>query len=259
MKTAFQSVPAAPASVSLLRIHLLEARNEFLRLLRYPMFAIPTLTFPLMFYLMFGVLLNRGHGEAARYLLATYSVFGIMGPALFGFGVTVAMERAQGTLQLKRALPMPPSAYLVSKLLMAMLFALIVGMLLLAAGMSLGGVALNASQVARLLLVDVLGTLPFCALGLWIGTLASGTAAPAIVNMIYLPLSVLSGLWVPMSMLPPVLREIAPLWPSWHLGEIALKIVGMDTGRPLVMHLGALAVFSAVCFFMAARRLARSG
>jgi ABC-2 type transport system permease protein len=106
--------------------------------------------------------------------------------------------------------------------------------------------------------VDVLGTVPFCALGLLIGTLVSGSAAPAVVNLIYMPLALLSGLWLPLRMLPDVLQKIAPVWPSWHLSQLALKIVGQDDGRQVLMHVAVLLGFTAICLFLAQRRLQRA-
>ena len=73
------------------RSYLLEAKYEFLRLLRTPSFALPSMLFPCLFYLLFGVLLNKSNGDAARYLLATYGVFGVMGVGLFAFGVPEAL------------------------------------------------------------------------------------------------------------------------------------------------------------------------
>src|SRR5690606_22907639 len=46
----------------LLRSYVLEAKYEFLRLLRTPIFSLPTLLFPVMFYLLFAVAMNRGAG-----------------------------------------------------------------------------------------------------------------------------------------------------------------------------------------------------
>ena len=56
------------------RIYLLEARFQFVEVLREPMFAIPTLAFPLIFYLFFGVIMGaRGVSLAVpTYVLATY-------------------------------------------------------------------------------------------------------------------------------------------------------------------------------------------
>ena len=66
---------------AMLALYLREAKYEFLRVLRTPAFSVPTLVFAPMFYVLFGVLLNRGNAQAASYLMATYSVFGIIGPA----------------------------------------------------------------------------------------------------------------------------------------------------------------------------------
>jgi ABC-2 type transport system permease protein len=242
------------------RSYWLEAKYEFLRLLRTPMFALPTILFPALFYLLFGVVLgSRGDGNAAQYLLATYGVFGVMGAALFGFGVTVAIEREQGLLALKRALPMPPGAYMLAKMAMAMLFSAIVSLLLALLALTLAKVALSPWQWGLLVVVDVLGALPFCALGLYLGTLASGSGAPAVVNLIYLPMAFLSGLWIPLSMLPDVFATIALVWPAYHLGQVALKVVGMDGGGPLALHLGVLAAMAVVFFVLARARLARTG
>lgn len=241
---------------SLLRSYLLEAKYETLRLWRTPSYALPTLLFPTLFYLLFGVLLNKSNGDAARYLLATYGVFGVIGAGLFGFGVTVALEREQGFLIYKRALPMPTGAYLFAKMAMATQFAGAIALILAVVAASLGGVRLAPSQWLLLWVVHTVGVLPACALGLYIGTLVGGQGAPAVVNILFLPMSFLSGLWLPLKMLPSWLATIAPVWPSYHHSQIALKVVGMDAGGSLVLHAAVLAVFTAVFFFLAWRRLA---
>jgi ABC-2 type transport system permease protein len=240
----------APARAPL-RAYLLEARYEFLRLLRTPSFALPTLLFPALFYLLFGVLLGarQGGDVAARYFLATY--------ALFGFGVSVALDRERGLLALKRALPIPPAAYLLAKTAMAMIFAAVVSVLLALIAAGLAGVSLSPWQWAALWLVNVLGVLPFAALGLWLGCLVGGEGAPAVINLVYLPMAFLSGLWLPLSMLPAVLSQLAQLWPAYHLAQIALRVVGKDAGQPLILHLAVLALVTVVFGLLAWRRLAR--
>src|SRR5882757_7238273 len=99
-----------------------EAKYEFLRLLRARTFTLATIGFPLMFYLLFGVV-NSHSGQGAqsisKYLLATYAIFGLVGSSLFGISVTLANERTLGWLEVKQASPMPAPAYLVAKLLTA--------------------------------------------------------------------------------------------------------------------------------------------
>ncbi len=239
--------------------YLAEARSECLRYMRAPAFMLPIMLFPGMFYLLFGVLMNAHNGpQAARYLLASYSVFGVMSPGLFGFGVSLASERDGGLLTFKRALPMPPGAYLLGKMLMAMAAAAVVEILLMTMAVLLAHVALSAAQAGALFLSGVLGVLPFCALGMWVGTLIKGQGAPGVLNLIYLPMSFLSGLWFPLSAMPPFLRQIAPLWPSYHLNRVAMHAVGMEHGAWL-SHVAVLMGFAAGFLLLAARRLRRVG
>ncbi len=238
-----------------LRSYLLEARCEFLRVLREPAFAIPVLAFPAMFYLLFGVMLTEDDAQA-RYLLASYGAFGVIGAALFGFGVTIAQDRENGYLRFKQVLPTPPGALLLAKMAMAMLFATIIALLLALIAATLGGVRLPPMQWLLLAVIDILGVLPFAAIGMYVGALVGGNAAPALLNVLYLPMAFLSGLWLPLSMLPALIGKIAPLWPAYHLGQLALKVVGFDAGQPVWMHLLVLAGFTAVFFALAQRRLA---
>ena len=238
--------------------YLEEARSEVLRYLRNPGFLLPIILFPNVFFVMFGLVLNHGNDEAARYMLASYSTFGVMAPGLFGFGVSLALERDSGLLTLKRALPMPPGAYLLGKMLMAVCVAFVVGALLLMLALGLAHASLSASQVMALLLVDALGVLPFCALGLWVGTLLKGQGAPGLLNMIYLPMAFLSGLWFPLSMMPKLLQQFAPIWPSYHLNALAQRAVGFDSGAAWP-HALVLLGFTIAFLLLAARRLRRYG
>jgi ABC-2 type transport system permease protein len=233
-----------------IRSYTLEAKYEFLKQLRMPAYAIPAVTFPVMFYLLFGVLFGGGRPAGsttvATYLLATYGTFGVIGCAFFGFGVGVAVERGQGWLTLKRATPMPPFAYFLAKLAMATLFGAIIVFLLALVGVTLGGVSLPAGAWVRLFVTLTLGTIPFSALGLALGYLAGPNSAPAIVNLVYLPLSFASGLWIPIEMLPSMMKTIAPALPPYHLAQLALAAVGAGRGGSPWSHLAALAGFTMI-------------
>ena len=250
--------PVMPRS-RLFGAYLAEARCEVLRYLRNPGFLLPIILFPTVFYLMFGIVLGGRNGaDAGRYMLASYSTFGVMAPGLFGFGVSLALERDSGLLTLKRALPMPPGAYLLGKMLMAMCVAAVVGVLLLAMALFIAHVPLSAMQVPALLATDALGVLPFCALGLLVGTLLKGQGAPGLLNMIYLPMSFLSGLWFPLQVMPTFLQQLAPVWPSYHLNALSLAAVGLSDA-PRLPHVLALAAFTLGFLLLAAWRLRRNG
>jgi ABC-2 type transport system permease protein len=232
------------------RAYALEAKYEFVKQARMPAYALPSITFPVMFYLLFGVMFGGGRPAAgttvATYLLATYGTFGVIGAALFGFGVGVAIERGQGWMTLKRATPMPPFAYFLSKVTMAMAFGAIIILLLIAVGTTSGGVRLSVAEALGLGGMLVVGTIPFCALGLAIGYFAGPNSAVAIVNLIFMPMAFASGLWIPVEMLPPVVRAISPMLPPFHLAQLALGTIGTGLGAPAWTHIVTLAGFTAL-------------
>ena len=241
--------------------YLGELGFEFVKSLRTPAFAVPTLLFPILFYLMFGILFGsmRGNSRQAVELFATYGVFGAMGPGLFGFGVSLAIEREQGLLTLKQALPSPPGAYLLARAFMAMVFVAIISLLLTLMAVLVGHVPLTFTQGITLFAINVLGALPFCAIGMLLGSLVSGAASPAIVNLIFLPMAFLSGLWVPMQFMPKVLIDIAPVWPSYHLAQMALATVGASSKGTFSGHIAVLAGIALVFFLLAVRRMQGGG
>ena len=149
-------------------IYFKEAKYEFLKNLRLRVYTASVISFPLMFYVLFGLVLNAreaiGGTGVPTYLIATYGTFGVMGASLFGTAAGLAADRGLGWLQLKRASPMPPFAYFAAKVVMSMIFSGIVVALLLVLGFSFGGVRLPALQMAKLLGTLIAGSLPFSAM-----------------------------------------------------------------------------------------------
>ncbi|HYC90608.1 MAG TPA: ABC transporter permease [Thermoanaerobaculia bacterium] len=226
-----------------MRVYLLEIKYEFLKALRMPSYSLPTLLFPLFFYLFFGVMwggTKTGAVNMATYLVATYGTFGVIGAALFGFGVSVAIERGQGWLEVKRTTPMPIAAYFVSKLGMAMIFSAIIMVMLFILGRTVGHADISVPQMLAMFGVQVLGSITFCMLGLAIGFLAGPNSATPIVNVLYLPMGFLAGLWIPIVFLPKTLQHVAQWLPPYHLGQLALGTIGASDGRPVLVHAAAM-------------------
>jgi len=210
----------------LFRAYLTEAKYESIRALRAPAFAIPFLLLPIVIYVFIGVFLigSMSHGDPriAVTMFVNFATFGVMGPGMFGFGMFVATEREQGLLNLKRALPMPPTAYLLAKMLMTMLFAAIVMVTLIAAALAVGHLRVSAGQFLLVTLIEVLGSLAFCSIGFFIGTRASGKSAPSFVNLAYLPMMHLGGLFYP---LPKSAQPIEFLSPAFYLAKLGLHVL----------------------------------
>jgi ABC-2 type transport system permease protein len=239
-----------------------EAKYEFLRLLRTPAFAVPILVLPIVVYLLFGVVMANEaitkNPAVGVYLFCGFSVFAVIGPGLLGVGISLALERDAGLLKLKRALPAPPGAYILAKMLMAMVFATLTTASMLVMGVLIAKVALTTGQLAALAGVMVLGTVPMCAIGLFIGAHTSGSAAPAFANLVFLPMMWLSGLFIP---LPAFLQKWAVIWPAFHLNQVALGVIGAKqfSFMPVTQCIGVLVGVTVLFGGLAIRRLARTG
>ena len=225
-----------------------EAKYEFLKKLRARSFSLSTLGFPLMFYILFGLLMNQSWGpiRMSTYLLATYGTFGVMGVCLFGFGVSLAVERELGWLELKQATPMPPAAYLVAKLVACLLFCLVLFALMLTLAVAFGHVQLSIIEVLQLAAILIAGAIPFGALGLVLGSVAKANSAPSFIQMFYLPMSFCSGLWIPFQFLPKVVRTVAPFLPPYHLSQLAIAVVRGDHHNGSIEHWEILAAYTLV-------------
>jgi ABC-2 type transport system permease protein len=235
-----------------LLVYFKEAKYEFLTRLRLRAYSISTISFPVMFYVLFGLVLNPkdaplGGTTVAAYSIATFGTFGVMGASLFGTASGLAAERGLGWLQVKRASPMPPFAYFAAKVALGMTFSTIVVLLLLLLAFTFGGVHLPLLDAAKLVVILAAGSLPFCVMGLAIGYFVGPNSAVAAINLIYLPLSFCSGLWVPLMFLPKVLQHIAHFLPPYHLAQLALGVVGAGQHESNWFHWEALIGFSLIC------------
>ena len=260
--TATFSLPYSYSRANrLFEIFVRETRYEFIRAMRTKAFSLSVIGFPVMFYLLFGVM-NRGqaiHGQiVAKYMLAGYAAFGVVGAALFGIGVGLAGERSSGWLELKRASPMPPLAYLAAKCVAAVAFGLIIATILCLVGNFAAGVHLTVLEYLGICGMSVIGGVPFACMGLLLAMLLPANSAPGIVNLIYLPMSYCSGLWMPISLLPKWMQHAAQWLPTYHLAQLMLRVIGYASPTEALRHIVALLGFTMLFLGCAWLAFARS-
>lgn len=252
--TVSAAATAAPARRNVLKLVATETKFEFLKLLRLPVYSVATLAFPLMFYLIFGTFYGNAEAQGinvSRYMMATFGAGGVLSAALFSFGVGVASERGQGWMRLKRVSPMPPIAYFLAKIGMALLFGVMVVVIITAAGMITQGVRIGVVDWLSLLAVLLTGALPFGALGLALGYMFGPNSAPVVLNLLYMPMAFASGLWMPITILPPVVQNIAPYLPTYHYAQLAIGTVGATPIGDSARHALILAAFTVVFLIVA--------
>ncbi len=215
------SAAAAPAGV-----WRRECAAEIRMAWRLPQFLLPTVLTPAAFYGLFTIAIAKSPSPAAAAAsLAGYGVFAAIGPALFGFGAGVAMEREQGRIELKRVSPMPPGAFVAGKLCAALSTTAAALALIYLLGI-VAGVRLAPGQWALLATVHLGSTLPHALIGLGIGMRMGGKGAVAIANALFLGSAVIGGLWIPSSY-PAALDAVA--WRG-HAG-LSSRSAGARRGR----------------------------
>jgi ABC-2 type transport system permease protein len=217
-----------------------ECLTELRRSWRLPQFILPSVLTPAAFYALFTLALAKPSPMAAAASLAGYGVFAAIGPALFGFGAGVAMEREQGLIELKRVSPMPPGAYVAAKLAAAVATTGVAVGLIYALS-TFGGVRLSPERWALLVGLHLASTVPHALIGFGIGMRMGGKGAVAMANALFLASSVIGGLWIPSSILPSWMQVIGQAVPAYHLGQIARAIVGAPVIGNVAIHIVVLA------------------
>jgi ABC-2 type transport system permease protein len=237
---------AAPSPLSLgyyTRIFAQETRYEFIRMLRTRAFSLSVIGIPIMFFLLFGV--SNRHSGFGQYLVPGYSCMGAVSACLFGIGVSISLDRALGWLDVKQASPMPRLAYIVAKVACCAAFGVVIVAMLCILGVTAGGAHVTFAQAAELSGVVLAGSVPFAAMGLVVALTVPPNSGPGIINLIYLPMSFMSGFWMPVSYLPHLFLKIAPALPTYHLAQLALGIFGMaQPGSNNMVHWESLAGFT---------------
>ena len=202
-----------------------QTQAEFRRLVRVPEFTGFGLLFPLILYIFIG--LQTNNGDFHKYVLASLCAYAVVNIALSSFGISVANERGSRIDALMRATPVRPIAPLVGKTVAAAVFALASLALLYLAGILLAGISMPVEQWFNLTWQLLLGMIPFICMGFAIGYLSGPSAAVAVVNLIFLPMSFASGIFIPLDNLPSFIKDFAPYLPMYHLGHIAWSAVGI--------------------------------
>jgi ABC-2 type transport system permease protein len=233
-----------------------QVRAELLRFLRSPILSVFTLALPVVFYLFFGISNSRysiAGVSGGAYLLASFATYAVANVMLSTFGMGVALDRGRRMDALMRATPLPPAVFMASRVVVAVLFGLVSLAAVSVFAVLTGGVRMAPGTWVAFVGWLLVGSLPFLALGLAIGYLVSANAAPAVVNLVALPLYFASGIFMPISQLPHFIGQIAPYLPTYRLGQLAWGAIGARGMDPLGTNLLWLGLYTLAFLLVAVR------
>ncbi|GAA1326109.1 ABC transporter permease [Pseudonocardia xinjiangensis] len=195
---------------------------EVRRLLRSPRFLIFTVGFPVVYLIVFTGIFATGPDAAAAtaVLMINMAAFGAISASI-STGGRVAVERSIGWNRQLRLTPLPAWGYVATKAAVAMLVALPALLLVFAVARVVEGVHLDALTWVRVFLAAWIGVLPFAAIGLLLGLVATPDSAQGMSTVTMLVFSLLGGVLIPAQVLPSGMLTVAHLLPSYWLTAIA--------------------------------------
>lgn len=222
------------------KILAVEVADELRGIIREPTALFFSILMPVAFFALFVSLYgNRAAGPvtAGTTMLATFGTFAVLAVALTNPGISVAADRERGWLLAKRVSAVPIGLTLTAKVVAALPYAAGVLLAMTATAAFTGSLDGSPTELLRVFAVLLLGSLPFALLGLAVGFQAGTNATAAILNAFLFPSAVLSGLWMPLEILPAAFGQIAQFLPTYHLSQLALAQLdgGAAIGHALVL------------------------
>jgi ABC-2 type transport system permease protein len=233
-----------------------QTRATLLNRLRIPAFTFFSLVMPVGFFALFNAIYGNQKATAGapvgKYLLASYGTYACAIVMVYNFGIGIANDRGQKMDLLQRAMPLPGVVATVAHILSALAFAAMALLILFAYALTVGGVRIDATTSLDLLVRLLLGSLPMAGLGMAIGYGTGPNVAPALTNAIYLPMTFLSGIFIPLAILPSAIRSIGSWLPTYHYAQLAWGAIGANNESMLTAILWLVA-WGLGLFFVAVR------
>jgi ABC-2 type transport system permease protein len=216
--TAAASTAPPPSAV---RLGLARAGIELKTFFRQWDAVVFTFALPIVLLVMLGMIFSDIYEgstvTASQYFVPGMLAAGVASTTFVNLGGSIAADRDDGTLRRLRGAPMPPSAYFIGKVLMAVAVTAVEVVLVLAVGVLLFDLSLPSTPQRWFTAawVLILGTTACALLGIAASGLArSARTAGAVFNLPYLVLGFCSGVFfTPISALPAPLLQFGALFP----------------------------------------------
>jgi len=213
-----------------------------------------TFTFPAIILVLLGSIFDGAFPEgvtAGQLFAASMIAAGIVATSFLNLGISVALDREDGTLKRLRGTPMPAPSYFLGKMVLVAVASIAEVVLLLVVGMAMFGLKLPTGVAPWFTFawVFVLSIIACSLLGIAISSVAkSAQSAGAVTNVPYIVLQFMSGVYIPISQVPEWMRTVGALFPikwaaqgfrsvflpdsmmtqeaagSWELGKTALVL-----------------------------------
>jgi imidazolonepropionase-like amidohydrolase/ABC-type multidrug transport system permease subunit len=204
--------------------------------------------FPLGFFFLFATLGKARETNTISSVLTSVLTIGLLGNGFFGGGIRAVAERENGILRRFKVAPPGPLPILVSSLVVGVLQYLPVVILMLVLSMAMYGMPWP-SNVLDFLVFVIVAILAMRSMGGVIAAVANSMAeGQVIIQCLYLPMMLLSGATMPVSLLPEWVQSLVQFIPATHLvsglqGILLKQETLLDNWKPVA----ALVITTLAC------------
>ena len=248
-----------------LRLVLLQTCYQLIGTLRNRRTVLFSLLLPAVLLVMFNSVFAAGNGTvdlsgervaAHSYFTGGMLTYAVLLSAFSQLAIGLVNQRETGQLKRLRGTPVPAWTFIAATVVRAIVVVTLMAVVLILIARVGYSVRLSAAGLAEVVLFAVLGTAAFAGVAMAVTALITDVdSAGAVLPLIAVILSLISGIFVPIDQLPNGLEAIARVFPVYHLAEglqMALGKGGVGTlsGNDLL----SLAVWGAVAAFVATRR-----
>lgn len=184
--------------------------------------------------------------KSIQYVTPGFTAYGICVAATFGAGLTMIEWRARKVLRRLQLAPIPIWSIVGARVVVSLGVAIVQLAIFLGVGLMLG-LRLQGDWWASIPLV-LAGALAFMAIGVLVACIARTSEGGAgLTNMITLPMSFLSGAFIPLDLAPDWIKGVAKILPlGWLVEGLSDVLVRNQSAATVVWPTVMLLAFTAV-------------
>lgn len=202
-------------------------RIEIRRVLRNRRTLIFAIVMPIFFFWLFGVaqhydnkpLPHGAPGNTSAFVMISMALYGAVLATTSG-GAMVSIERAEGWSRQLRVTPLSPVAYVVTKMLTAMVLGATSVAAVYLVGVATGKPSMPVSIWVYTGLLVWVGSLVFAAFGLFMGYLVPTENVMQMLGFVIVLLAFAAGLFIPITQYSHGLQTFAKFTPLYGLNEL---------------------------------------
>jgi ABC-2 type transport system permease protein len=228
--------------------------------LREPLGAFGTIGFPVLFFLVVGRAANRrlpspsiGSSSFVRVDLPVVASLLIAVSAVLSLVTIIAIYREGGILKRLRATPLRPQTILIAHVVVKLILTAATLALMVLAGKRYYPVGVHVPPFSFTIAL-LISTWSILSIGFLVASVVpTARFAQPIGAIVFYPMFALSGLFVPIEFLPPVLHALARVLPLTYAVPLLRGIWNVDRWSAHVGDVLALVVVFAVCTAVSAK------